>query len=175
MTWCHGGGITRFWNLQSESPFIFFENSSILDDHFQQNDTGFQLQQLSFAASVRKTDDLTPQPRQPGSNLVYETKSNWIGIYGLTMVFSSHTTGFLHTGRVAPKLQGFLRNFSSILPYYRLLVQGTISSCHTTNFSNHSTSGNTQCFDRIYSSHSMTNIETRWYQCSGSSLCNIVF
>ena len=63
----------KFWILQSESPLIFFENSSILDDHFQQNETGFQLQQLSFAASVRKTYDLTLQPRQPGSNLVYFT------------------------------------------------------------------------------------------------------
>ena len=40
-------------------------------DHFQQNETGFQLQELPFAASVRKTDDLTLQPCQPGSNLVY--------------------------------------------------------------------------------------------------------
>ena len=57
--------------LPEQKEGLFFENSSVLDDHFQQNETGFQLQQLSFAASVRKTYDLTLQPRQPGSNLVY--------------------------------------------------------------------------------------------------------
>ena len=51
----------------SESWHPHFENSSFLEDHFQQNETGFQLQQLSLAASVGKTDDLTFKPRQPGS------------------------------------------------------------------------------------------------------------
>ena len=47
-----------------------------MDNHIQTNWTGSPLQQqLSFAASVRKTYDLTLQSRQPGSNLVYYTKT----------------------------------------------------------------------------------------------------
>ena len=42
------------------------------NDLFQHNETSFQLQQLSLATSVHKTDDWTLQPRQPGSNLVFK-------------------------------------------------------------------------------------------------------
>ena len=62
-----------FWH--SNRNLFDSQASHLLNDLFQHNETSFQLQQLSLATSVCKTDNLTHQPHQSGSSLV--SKKHW--------------------------------------------------------------------------------------------------